>query len=129
MSLFHKFQDVYFDVIQLADTLEQIPETCDCGDADAHLAGQCNCVAGGTLKPPEGVEQGCLYHLEKLWQKLHWLNEDLHRLKISQLTDQEQNELQKILSLINGAYWLSRFFRKKFFVTQSAHCKLLKTLD
>jgi hypothetical protein len=44
MSLFHKLQDVYFDAVNLGEELKQIPPSCDCCDAVAHLAGRGYCA-------------------------------------------------------------------------------------
>ncbi|GBC81783.1 hypothetical protein HRbin10_00895 [bacterium HR10] len=89
MTLFHQFQDVYFDVIGLAEALAQLPESCECGDAEAHFTGRCRCVGAESEKPPGEGEPGCVCHLKKLRERLYWLEEDLQRVKIPQRAGEE----------------------------------------
>ena len=79
MSLFHKLQDVYFDALNLSEELKQIPAHCDCSDAETHLAGCCSCaVALSKAKTGEAeTDTGCLFHLRKLMESIHWFEEDL----------------------------------------------------
>jgi hypothetical protein len=41
-----QWREVCDEVTALCDTLERIPEKCECGDAQAHLEGACRCCHG-----------------------------------------------------------------------------------
>lgn len=41
MSLLQRWQTIHDEAVQLADIVQQLPETCACGDAEAHLQGRC----------------------------------------------------------------------------------------
>ena len=80
MNLASKLQDVYFDAVRLSEELGTIPEACECGDALAHLRGDCRC--GGTANSAAGrrpSDRGCLAHLDRLHTGVAWLREDLRR--------------------------------------------------
>lgn len=103
MNLFHKLQDVYFDAMQLWETLEAIPPECDCWDAEAHLAGQCCCVsaASGATGSEGALQQGCFARLESLNKNIEVLREDLHRER-QQLRPEETAEVQRPVLLIEN---------------------------
>jgi len=53
MDLLELWQNIHEEVVQLAEAVERLPDSCECGDADAHLEGRCHCcreheAAGGT---------------------------------------------------------------------------------
>lgn len=37
--------EIYQEAIQLCEVIEQLPEQCECGDAEAHLEGRCPCCS------------------------------------------------------------------------------------
>lgn len=46
MDLLELWQNIYQEVVQLAETVARLPDSCECGDADAHLEGRCRCCHG-----------------------------------------------------------------------------------
>jgi hypothetical protein len=78
MDLTQLWQSISEETIELAAAVERLADKCECGDADAHLEGRCQCCsahgqAGG--RPASGVN--CNELLARLQADLSMLSEDL----------------------------------------------------
>jgi hypothetical protein len=103
MSLFHKFQDVYFDAVRLREALEKIPQQCECMDADAHLEGKCCCAAahqGGHRSTESEAEssKGCMKSISKLRDGIQWFQDDLRNLSRVFHRTKHLNDLGRLMT-------------------------------
>lgn len=78
MDLLQLWRTVYQEAVQLAEVVEQLPDECECGDADAHLAGRCPCCGlpdrrGDHARP----RKDCQEMLARLRADLMMLTQDL----------------------------------------------------
>ena len=78
MDLMELWRTVYQEAVQLAEEIGQLPDACECGDADAHLAGRCPCCGspgrqGGHARP----RKDCHEILARLRADLTMLTQDL----------------------------------------------------
>ena len=78
MDLLQLWRTVYQEAVQLAEAVEQLPDECECGDADVHLAGRCPCCGlpdrqGGHARP----RKDCHEILALLRADLGMLTQDL----------------------------------------------------
>ncbi|MCI0443998.1 hypothetical protein L0152_12395 [bacterium] len=58
------WSEIYQEAIQLCDSIERLPDQCECGDADAHLEGRCRCC--NQNEPAHGHGENCNTILERL---------------------------------------------------------------
>ena len=81
VDLMQQWQTVYQEAISLVDGIENVPDECPCGDADAHLSAHCPCC--GThpqASQPEVHSQSCTDLLACLRADLAVLCEDFMRV-------------------------------------------------
>ena len=77
MDLLQLWQSIYQEAVQLAETVERLPDRCECGDADAHLEGGCRCC-DRSERTGEQARSGknCNQILARLRADLTMLSED-----------------------------------------------------
>lgn len=75
MDMFQLWQCIYQEAVQLAETVERLPDECECGDADAHLGGRC-CSREGQKGGRENGETNCNEILARLRADLMMLSKD-----------------------------------------------------
>ena len=101
MTGFHQIQDVYFDCLNLCEVLESIPQTCDCLDADSHLAGKCCCASSWNEVGEEGISRdGNPLSLEKLRRSVNSFQKDFDQERAQLSSPEVTNEFGSPLSLI-----------------------------
>lgn len=72
------WRTVYQEAVQLAEAVEQLPDECECGDADAHLAGRCpRCGEPDREGDHARPRKDCREILARLRADLAMLTEDL----------------------------------------------------
>ena len=72
-----QWRDLYEEVIHLCDSLESVPEECECGNAETHLEGACRCCHGHTAGSPASPDQPhCGERIARLRADLTLLCED-----------------------------------------------------
>ena len=78
MDLLQLWRTIHQEAIRLAEAVEELPDECECGDADAHLAGRCPCCGlpdrGGDHARPR---KDCHAILARLRADLTMLTQDL----------------------------------------------------
>lgn len=81
IDLMKEWRNVYQEVVSLSGQIEHLPDECPCGDADAHLNGNCRCC-GGHPQPvqPEVQSRNCTDILACLRADLALLCEDFVRV-------------------------------------------------
>ena len=78
MDLVQLWRGIYEEAVQLADVVEQLPDDCECGDGDGHLAGACPCCGGRARESAPGqATRDCHGMLARLRADLAMLSEDL----------------------------------------------------
>ncbi|RMG50227.1 MAG: hypothetical protein D6723_12645 [Acidobacteria bacterium] len=102
MDLFHQFQDIYFDIVQLAELITRIPDTCRCGDAEAHLDGQCACVEEEQQPPSQARGEECLRLLRQVEERLRWMEDDLEHVRLNQSMMQHEPEVMQKIEMVWG---------------------------
>lgn len=113
MDLFHKFQDVYFDIVQLTELIDRIPDACRCGDAQAHLDGQCACAEEEKQSSPQPIGKECLRLLREIEERLRWMEDDLEHVKLNQPTMQHEPEVvQQIEMVWDEVHYLHALFHR-----------------
>ena len=77
MQLLKLWQNIHQEASNLATAIEQLPDECECGDADAHLGGRCPCCRGHAPggNPPEAPD--CLSIITRLRADVTALGQDL----------------------------------------------------
>ena len=66
--------EIYHEAIQLCESIERLPDQCECADADAHLEGRCRCCSHN--EPVHGHGENCKTILERLRADLSMLCAD-----------------------------------------------------
>jgi len=75
-----QWREVCDEVAALCDTLERIPEKCECGDAQAHLEGACRCCHGHVAESAASSGRSrCGERIAQLRADLALLCEDFRR--------------------------------------------------
>ena len=75
-----QWREVCDEVTALCDTLERIPEKCECGDAQAHLEGACRCCHGHVAESVASSSQlHCGERIAQLRADLALLCEDFKK--------------------------------------------------
>jgi hypothetical protein len=78
MDLIQLWQSINTEATHLAETVERLPDACDCHDADAHLAGRCACCTKNEGSVGFNQEaESCDEILARLRADLTMLSEDL----------------------------------------------------
>ncbi len=77
MELLRLWQNIHQEASDLASAVEQLPDECECGDANSHLGGKCPCCRGHMMggNPDDG--QNCLSIISSLQADLTVLGQDL----------------------------------------------------
>lgn len=142
LQLWHS---VYLEAIQLADTVEQVPETCACGDALAHLDGLCRCCSGhkGTANHQHDNEN-CNDILTRLRASLSILCKDFskvtepmettalmgQRMELRRGVFLSTSDLEKICQVFEGTDRAIAGFRQTCALTDlqrvKRHCRALR---
>lgn len=77
MDLLQLWQSIYQETVQLGEIVEQLPDGCESGDADAHLEGRCRCCdRHERTGEPARAGKNCNEILARLRADLAMLNED-----------------------------------------------------
>ncbi|MCI0614741.1 hypothetical protein L0244_17260 [bacterium] len=58
------WSEIYREAIQLCDSIDRLPDQCECGDAKAHLEGRCRCC--GKDQVAHGQAENCTTILTRL---------------------------------------------------------------
>ena len=78
MELLGLWQNIHREVVQLAETVEKLPDGCECGDADAHLEDRCACCdIHRQAGPGHARAESCDSLLARLRADLTMLSEDV----------------------------------------------------
>jgi hypothetical protein len=78
MDLLRLWRTVYQEAVQLVEAVEQLPDECECRDADAHLAGRCPCCGLRDRPGSQGrPRKDCHGILARLRADLAMLTQDL----------------------------------------------------
>lgn len=81
VDLMQQWQNVYQEAISLVEEIENLPDECPCGDADAHLNGHCQCCGTHPQASQSKVHsQSCTDLLACLRADLAVLCEDFMRV-------------------------------------------------
>lgn len=69
------------EAIQLCDAIDNLPDHCECGDAEAHLEGSCPCCRGRTIvSEPHKQSTSCTVLLARLRADVTLLCQDFKQL-------------------------------------------------
>ena len=77
IDLLSLWWSIGWEAMELCDTVERLPDVCECGDAEAHLEGRCRCCNGH--KPMEegpAREENCSAIIARLRTDLTILAKD-----------------------------------------------------
>ena len=77
MELLQLWQNICEEASNLAGAIEQLPDHCESGDAEAHLSGQCACCSGHAAAGHAAGSRDCLAILGQLRADLTMLSQDL----------------------------------------------------
>lgn len=78
MDLVEQWRSIHQEAGHLAEAVEQLPDHCECGDADAHLAGACRCCGGVARGGAAGqATSDCHAMIARLGADIAILSEDL----------------------------------------------------
>lgn len=78
MELSQLWHNIYQEAVQLADSVERLPDACECGDADAHLEGRCHCCnSNRDARGQQVAGENCNSLLARLRADLTMLSQDI----------------------------------------------------
>lgn len=75
MELLQLWHQVYQEAVRFSVAIASLPEACECGDAEAHLAGRCRCCVHRS-SPPHGASENCAASIERLRADISILCQD-----------------------------------------------------
>jgi len=76
MEMLQLWLAIHKETMQLCETIAALPESCECGDAEAHLAGRCACCRHRRSEGAGGSGVNCMLVLARLHADLAMLCQD-----------------------------------------------------
>jgi len=138
MNLLQQWHDIYQEAVQLSETIERLPDECECGDAEAHLEERCHCCGGhGRAREPHGHGETCTVLLSRLRADLAMLCADFsrvvgpveaatlgtHRLELRQGIFLASSDLQQIVEALEQVNESVAGFRRTCAVSEMRRVK------